>query len=571
MAGTTVQKRTHARPAATYPRKRATKACHTCRFRRTKCDNARPSCSSCVRLGADCLYAQADPSTFDPASLAILQRMDELEALIRSKEADMLPVIETSPSEPQTDLCSDPNMPRKHSLIHIEAVLKWPVFEEKEFPARHYPGPFAEDEHALSESANLPISVNVDLPCAESLLQSYFDNVHIFNPILEEEAVREYMKMVCFNGVGWDAMSCLLLLIYAHGSIATPFSNHLDGSSPTTFHHSPAIRQAETYFLAAQKRMGMLLCGSRVIDAQCFFLAGAYLVATLRPVEGWRMFVQALACCQGFLINHPDRTGTEGEWSPKQRIYWTCFKSELELRLELNLPQKSDWDLTYPTFFPTPPNELRTKDEAAWYYYLAEIALRRLGNRILSHLYQSDMASTHESSIEYAVADFEEQMDSWLRSLPEMLALDIPDLQDTEHEALRFILSGHFLDCQEMMYWYFVENAVHYGRIPSATAETYVRKGLRVCVERIQQNRKGFYYRHHGTWLMLRSCARSAFVLLAALRRPELASMLPGDWEESIIDVARMLEFWKDECRDVQEKYEILDALFGVWRGPVYP
>lgn len=177
----------------------------------------------------------------------------------------------------------------------------------------------------------------------------------------------------------------------------------------------------------------MLLCRSGVIDAQCFFLAGVYLMTTLRPVEAWRMFVQALACCQGFSMDQGnDASGLEAESNPKRRIYWTCFKSELyvcccprctgdesplslyrELRLELNPSQKDVWDLTYPTFFPSPPEALKTKDEVAWYFYLAEIALTRLKNRILSYLYRSDAAASPETSMEYAILDFEEQMEAW--------------------------------------------------------------------------------------------------------------------------------------------------------------
>lgn len=75
----------------------------------------------------------------------------------------------------------------------------------------------------------------------------------------------------------------------------------------------------------------MLLCRSGVIDAQCFFLAGVYLMTTLRPVEAWKMFVQALACCQTFAVDqqHADGGNPENGSDPKRRIYWTCFKSEL--------------------------------------------------------------------------------------------------------------------------------------------------------------------------------------------------------------------------------------------------
>lgn len=58
------KKRRASRSAMTYPRKRATKACLTCRFRRTKCDNARPACAACVRLGADCAYQETDHSRY---------------------------------------------------------------------------------------------------------------------------------------------------------------------------------------------------------------------------------------------------------------------------------------------------------------------------------------------------------------------------------------------------------------------------------------------------------------------------------------------------------------------------
>jgi hypothetical protein len=75
----------------------------------------------------------------------------------------------------------------------------------------------------------------------------------------------------------------------------------------------------------------MLLCRSGVIEAQCFFLAGVYLMSTLRPIEAWKMFVQALACCQGFhrYQRTLDDTQYEGIHQLEQSIYWTCFKSEL--------------------------------------------------------------------------------------------------------------------------------------------------------------------------------------------------------------------------------------------------
>ena len=88
---------------------------------------------------------------------------------------------------------------------------------------------------------------------------------------------------------------------------------------------SKEFKEGEAFFFAAQKRMGILLCNSGVVEAQCFFLAGVYLMATFRPIEAWRMFVQALACCRGFDTHGCDEIGHRLQES----IYWTCFKSEL--------------------------------------------------------------------------------------------------------------------------------------------------------------------------------------------------------------------------------------------------
>jgi hypothetical protein len=225
-----------------------------------------------------------------------------------------------------------------------------------------------------------------------------------------------------------------------------------------------------------------------------------------------------------------------------------------------------------------------------WYFYLAEIALRRLGNRILNYVYQDSSSTTSQPHIEQVVANFEDQADGWydnyhppiiklslltfqnrnrLQSLPLQLKLDRSgnsnDPQNSQNATLKFILNGHLLDCYEMMYWPFVIDAIH-GRLPSSTtAKVFARKGLAVCVQRIQQNEPGFCHRHHGAWLMLRSCTRSAFVLVAAARCCSSltlsSSMLPDGWQQSLYKVIAMLSFWKDESTEVLDRLRILQRL----------
>ena len=194
-----------------------------------------------------------------------------------------------------------------------------------------------------------------------------------------------------------------------------------------------------------------------------------------------------------------------------------------------------------------------------WYYYLAEIALRRLGNRILNFFHKHNQWKIDTD----AVAGFEQQAADWIRSLPGVLNFELPgqspggDLSDN----LKFILDGHLLDCYEMLYWPFLTEAILNGLQPGGgqALEQLAYKALHICVRRIHKNEGGFFARHHGTWLMLRSCTRSALVLLAARKDPGLSSLLPKDWDIAVWKVVKMLNFWRNESRDCEDRLRIIE------------
>ena len=100
----------------------------------------------------------------------------------------------------------------KPSLVGIEAVLQWPSFSEHGFRSRIYPTPRSDGETQPSDPATWRVSVGMELPPAEGVLRGFFDNIHIFNPILEEEDVQSYIDVVQFEGIGWDAVSCLAVI-----------------------------------------------------------------------------------------------------------------------------------------------------------------------------------------------------------------------------------------------------------------------------------------------------------------------------------------------------------------------
>lgn len=149
---------------------------------------------------------------------------------------------------------------------------------------------------------------------------------------------------------------------------------------------------------------------------------------------------------------------------------------------------------------------------------------------------------------------------SRLNSLPPSLRLDGQTNKENKLSAsLRFILHGHLLDCYEAMYWPFIVEAIHGSLRQSAVAQDFVQKGLQLCIDRIDKNEQGFCNRHHGTWFMLRSCTRSALVLIAAAKSRRLCDILPKQWKDTVSKVIMLLRYWKDETRDCADRLRILE------------
>jgi hypothetical protein len=82
---------------------------------------------------------------------------------------------------------------------------------------------------------------------------------------------------------------------------------------------------------------------------------------------------------------------------------------------------------------------------------------------------------------------------------------------------------------------------------------------LQVCVDRIWVNESGFHHRHHGTWGMMRSCTRSALVLVAAKQCAQLDEILPAGWLPAVRHVIGLLDYWSGECGDAASRRDILE------------
>jgi hypothetical protein len=142
------------------------------------------------------------------------------------------------------------------------------------------------------------------------------------------------------------------LLVCAVGAISRPMKDVAVDGGPSA---SDRLAQADVYFQASQRRMGMLLHENSLLATQCSFLTGVYLMSTMRILAAWKSFAQASTQLQGYLMstgrteqrsvsgrssfpihwykshhvsridNHPDQSVRAVEES----LYWSCLKSEL--------------------------------------------------------------------------------------------------------------------------------------------------------------------------------------------------------------------------------------------------
>ncbi|OAQ62968.1 C6 zinc finger domain-containing protein [Pochonia chlamydosporia 170] len=407
-------KRPAARGTAFYPRKRANTACQVCRARKTKCDNKKPSCSYCLSVGATCIQSPVDLSSFDPASLKILDRLDDLERLLRTtgpatelSTSQSPPIPQVSPLAQPTSVFGNGNnssypshlqvqqldgtyvrRPSSHGAgnqahtsngraeedlpldsvlpMRIDHILDWPVFHStKSQGSPVYRAPPDAMSSPAGGAASLAALVDMESHRIYRLLDNFFLYIHCKNPILDESSARRMVGRAFLDGIDWSPASCLAMIICALGCIATPF-----GPSPETRIGSQAYADSQVFFQAAQKRIGILLVRSDIVGAQCLFLSGVYMMMVFQPIYAWRFFSQALAACQHFpFLAKAQDMSTESALSPgsvemgrqdtqEQAVYWSAWKSERELRGQLSLP---DFDIhhsgstLYPPFFPAPP------------------------------------------------------------------------------------------------------------------------------------------------------------------------------------------------------------------------
>ncbi|KAF7556650.1 hypothetical protein G7Z17_g1188 [Cylindrodendrum hubeiense] len=547
------------RGSSAYPRKRAVTACQVCRVRRTKCDQKKPACSFCSKIGAECVFDPSALSTFDPASLEIIERLDRLE---RKLDNPLHPRYE-HPTE-QHGVPSNAHAPLNdpHALLpgNLDAVLKWAVFQDLAPSPVVRPG--VSSPILPGMLGRIPVTGDeLDPASCNEWLDNFFNEVHIKNPILDEQHTRRLVRKVCLEGAGWDTSSCLALVVCANGALVREFR------IPSLEQHELEGSVAMSLFAAAQKRLGPVMVATGVVQAQCVFFVGVFLMSVLQPVEAWRMFLQALAICQSFKSSSrkvsQDNSSLSDSAAAEESIYWSCWKSEQELRWELGPSDFSSRALGPPQLFPSIPDACKDQNIRAWYFYLSEISLWRLDTETRQEM--TKVVTEGRSGVLRALADIGdstlEQLAVWQESLAPPVSLAGHDPPSTDNDIIRFVLRGRTTYIHELISWPFIQSMINEENDSPRTMQ-WVVNGLSFHLERLVVNRPGFYHRHHGTWLMLRSSARSACILLACAYLPSTSKLMPSEWKEAVEATIQMLEYWRGQTEGIGDAVDLMHQLF---------
>ncbi|PVH70328.1 hypothetical protein DL98DRAFT_504778 [Cadophora sp. DSE1049] len=632
-----------ARETKAYPRKRALKACGTCRMRKTKCNNERPVCGFCQSLGAVCMYDDTahDISTLDPASQLIVDRLDQLlqrvdqdaaesskgfrQVLHRlgqialssgpgqgflgpafSNEADATAPLQ----EADIHLIEDENMLTPASQTSPDAVLDWPIFGNQfqwgyitdslftEGMARSKPAIVQK-----SSTSNFGSTAAINEEAIPRLVEVFLSRVHTKCPVLDIELARNYARDVAQDGLRWTGPSCLTLIMSALGCIASPFSDLYssrivhDKKATSSSLHSTSLLLGKLYYDAACKRIGLL--ESNILSTQCIFLCGVYEMYMLSPLKAWQWFSSASSTLYTHLRCEEVQSkiaasGTKSLDSQRLEasIYWSAYKS-IELRTELPLPPSLLADVKYSHALPTPPPNLGSRmdiedsaspifqatpesfsqlqgmevssdkmQEQAWFLYLTDIILSRLGTRVLLNLYDHGhhfWSQDHLHIMLRAADEFELQLSDWFSTLPEPIQFD--DFEIRPSHELRFVVQFRALEVKSWLYRPFLYYTIHHAPYDTLNPrlQSLVLKAIDSSIHWILL--RPARHRHHGSWYAGRLVLSSALSIIAAVKAGIEAEKL-SDWRDIVLEAISAMEFWEDESPDFRKGREVLELYY---------
>ncbi|OJD23522.1 hypothetical protein ACJ73_05123 [Blastomyces percursus] len=190
------------------------------------------------------------------------------------------------------------------------------------------------------------------------------------------------------------------------------------------------------YFALASDILGDVLGGGGLKHTQACLLAALYTGQLARPFSSHAWICEASRACQILLRRRTfDRipTGTR----QKELIhfaFWTCLQLESDILAELDLPASgiSRFEDRFYTeaglFIST--NELQTPDPLTMIYYVAQIHLRKVLNRVHTELYKAESPESRGRKLSWSAKVQEAlscNLEAWRTGLPDNMRWEETD------------------------------------------------------------------------------------------------------------------------------------------------
>ncbi|KAI2841041.1 transcriptional regulator family: Fungal Specific TF [Aspergillus niger] len=585
MTSRTSKYRVSQREARAFTRKRAVAACRVCRSRKIKCDNARPTCSSCQLSEAHCVYQDhIDFSRFDPATIAILDRLAEIQQSLNSLNSGEVTALSLDGPQKEYMTDVDPQTPQTVSLripaakICPDAILSWPILRDVRLQTSLNSLTLADHDHGVEEVA----SSDLNLALIPGLIDRFLQFVHVKNPVVDTVALRQSAVTVEVGESSRNSHSCLVFLACALGCLAGPL-RYDDLSVERDDHAESRHTTGEQFYRKALESIS--LPGDRILTAQCWFLSGVYQMYKLNAARAWMDFSRASAALSLHLRHREAavcKDSNGGHLEPAElSLYWTCWKSECDLRAELNVPDSVLCEFSVSDGYPVPSSvsmsnsgamlsetptdseDLTHLWELSTYYYLSDVALMRVEARILNSMYSTNDAHWSPANPSYlcrTAADLESQIDHWSRNLPSIIRFE--EWDSAPQFELTYNLQARVLQLRSWLYRPFVYYAIHHNSGQSnedEEAKRFMRKAIECSFHLISS--KATQHRHHGTWFVARGVLSSALLIIAAIKADKGLVDYLADWPDLLDQAIRSLSHWASEARDLAYAVVVLANL----------
>jgi hypothetical protein len=242
------------------------------------------------------------------------------------------------------------------------------------------------------------------------------------------------------------------------------------------------------------------------------------------------------------------------------------------MREEFDLHATSLTKVEYPDVFPSPPGSTPYPENSApadraawesvhqqsWYYYLSDIAYRRINNRVINTLYdmsKEEWLSVGVRRLHRIAEELDKQTMQWWENIP---GSPSPTLQEDTDE-LTFMLYLDYADLRERIWRPFLYIAIH-GVLSDADkvlVTTSAMKCLNLSFDLLEGAR--LKHRHHGCWLTIRCMFTKVLLILAAAKSGRVE--IRNDWQSRVRLFQDYLRYWEIEAPDLAAMRSALSEL----------